>query len=434
MFCTACGANVPSGNAFCTVCGTRISPAPDSLMRPDVFISVVPKPVAPPKIELSTQAAMQPTPQKPSAAYCILCGHAVQVGMRLCAQCESKQAKSAPGPAPLPIPPAISKAPAAPPVVCVSCGHKMEPWKQFCTNCGSKLGEAILAPPPTPPPTPPPPVMPTMMDAPGIAPVYSPANQATAPLAPQTFVPSPALPTAPPVGKNRLMMAMLSAVVIVALAIGAYFGRDSIKGIFSRQLKETTTPASKAQSPTPMPAQTPTPSVQTPAPEPVPVTTQAPAPHPAQATTPSTGPATVRISKPVPTPSPTPKPVPAPASAKLPLASPTPTPTPTLTPTPTPTPAPLQIHTPKPTPVVQRGVVQWSGEVKKNQLVVIEGNTASVGTVDGRLPRSPCTIVVQPSDVSVAEAPAPSNGYDRIILRFPKKDRFVVTINWELLH
>jgi hypothetical protein len=57
-----------------------------------------------------------------------------------------------------------------------------------------------------------------------------------------------------------------------------------------------------------------------------------------------------------------------------------------------------------------------------------------VGTVDGRLPRVPCTIVVQPSDVSVAEAPAPSNGYDRIVLRFPKKDRIVVTINWELLH
>jgi hypothetical protein len=83
---------------------------------------------------------------------------------------------------------------------------------------------------------------------------------------------------------------------------------------------------------------------------------------------------------------------------------------------------------------VQRGVIQWSGEAKKNQMVVIEGGTASVGSVDGRLPQSACTIVVQPPDVSVAEAPAPSNGYDRIVLRFPRKDRFAVTINWELLH
>jgi hypothetical protein len=35
--------------------------------------------------------------------------------------------------------------------------------------------------------------------------------------------------------------------------------------------------------------------------------------------------------------------------------------------------------------------------------------------------------------VAIAEAPGPSNGYEKIVLRFRKKGRFTVTINWETL-
>jgi hypothetical protein len=75
----------------------------------------------------------------------------------------------------------------------------------------------------------------------------------------------------------------------------------------------------------------------------------------------------------------------------------------------------------------------WTGEAAKNQTVAIEGGTASFGTLTGSLPRVPCIVSVQPPDVSVAEAPGPGNGFDKIVLRFLKKGRFTVTISWETL-
>jgi hypothetical protein len=369
MFCTRCGSNVSLGNAFCSACGTPLDP--DSPMIPDPSASVAPKPQASPKIEPATPDTRQTTAQKP---------------------------------------------PVAPPVFCVSCGHRMESGKTFCTNCSQKISETIFAPIPAPP-------QPVLMNAPLAAPVSSPVNVETARLAEENFIPPSQLPkamsTAQPVGKNRLMVAMISSVVLIAVAIGAYFGRDSIKEMFSKQHSGTSAPAPPAQSQAAIPAPVLTPA---PVPTPTPAPTQASTPAPAS----SPKSTLVRVLKPAATPSPTPKDVQTPASAPLPTASPIPIPAPV--------PAPTQVHVPKPAPVAQRGVIQWSGEVKKNQTIVIERGAASAGIVNGRLPRVPCTIVVQPSDVSIAEAPAPSNGYDRIVLRFPRKERIVVTINWELLH
>jgi hypothetical protein len=83
--------------------------------------------------------------------------------------------------------------------------------------------------------------------------------------------------------------------------------------------------------------------------------------------------------------------------------------------------------------VPPRGTIQWTGEVNKDQTVTIEGGTASFGVLNGRLPRVPCTISVQTPDVTVAEAPGPSNAFDRIVLRFRKKGKISVVITWETL-
>jgi hypothetical protein len=222
-------------------------------------------------------------------------------------------------------------------------------------------------------------------------------------------------------------VAALSGVVLIAAAIGGFLGRDSIKQLFSKQRSGTSAAAPLVSPPASLPSSSPTP-----APSQAIAPAQSPAPSPTQTQTvaPSPKPEPVRPFKPAPEPFQTSKPVQTIASPPPVISAPSPAPQPDLTPAP----APTQVSTPKLAPAVQRGIIQWSGEVKKDQLVVIEGGTASVGTVTGRLPRSPCTVVVQPSDVSVAAAPAPSNGYDRIVLRFPKKDRFAVTITWELLH
>jgi hypothetical protein len=85
-------------------------------------------------------------------------------------------------------------------------------------------------------------------------------------------------------------------------------------------------------------------------------------------------------------------------------------------------------------PIPQRGTLTWSGDAAKNQTVTIEGGMASFGIISGRLPRVPCMFTVLPSDVAIAETPSPSNGFNKIVLRFPKKSQFTVTINWETLH
>jgi len=87
----------------------------------------------------------------------------------------------------------------------------------------------------------------------------------------------------------------------------------------------------------------------------------------------------------------------------------------------------------QPPAVPPRGTLVWAGEAAKDQTVTIQGGTASFGSLTGSLPRVPCIVSVQPQDVSVAEAPAPSNGFDKIVLRFRKKGRFTVTISWETL-
>jgi hypothetical protein len=86
-----------------------------------------------------------------------------------------------------------------------------------------------------------------------------------------------------------------------------------------------------------------------------------------------------------------------------------------------------------PAQVPPRGTLTWSGDAAKDQTLTIESGMASFGTLTGNLPRVPCTVTVQPSDVSIAEAPGPSNGFDRIVLRFRKKGRFNVTVSWETL-
>jgi hypothetical protein len=82
----------------------------------------------------------------------------------------------------------------------------------------------------------------------------------------------------------------------------------------------------------------------------------------------------------------------------------------------------------------KRGVVIWTGEADKGMTVVIEGTSANVGQVQGALPGVACTVRLTAANVAVAEGPGPRNGYRRISLRFNKKGRFSVPVEWEVLH
>jgi hypothetical protein len=77
----------------------------------------------------------------------------------------------------------------------------------------------------------------------------------------------------------------------------------------------------------------------------------------------------------------------------------------------------------------------WSGRLERNGLITITGNTASNGTVtQGSLPGVPVTVQVEPAEsVGVAEAPGPSNGWTKIVLRSRVSRAVVVTVHWKTL-
>src|SRR5260370_633119 len=91
------------------------------------------------------------------------------------------------------------------------------------------------------------------------------------------------------------------------------------------------------------------------------------------------------------------------------------------------------IVTPPPPPVYSgptSGVINWSGHLDKNGAVVIEGPTTQSGTVNGSLPGVPVMIDVDTKEFAIAEAPSPSNGWKRLVIRSRRKVHSVVTIRW----
>jgi hypothetical protein len=79
------------------------------------------------------------------------------------------------------------------------------------------------------------------------------------------------------------------------------------------------------------------------------------------------------------------------------------------------------------------GILTWSGAAEKGSDIVISSASASQGSLQGKLPGVPCLIHVQDPNVAVAEAPGPSNNFQRIVLRFNKKGKFSLRIDWEIL-
>jgi hypothetical protein len=78
-------------------------------------------------------------------------------------------------------------------------------------------------------------------------------------------------------------------------------------------------------------------------------------------------------------------------------------------------------------------VITWSGQLDKGATVVLDGNRASQGSLNGFLPGVPVMVEVEPKDVGVAEAPSPSNGWKRLAIRSRKDKHTVVTIKWRVL-
>ncbi len=81
----------------------------------------------------------------------------------------------------------------------------------------------------------------------------------------------------------------------------------------------------------------------------------------------------------------------------------------------------------------REGTIEWTGEVQKGDVVIIENSSASQGSMTGRLPGVPCLVNFQGEKVSITESPGISNQWKRLGLRFDKKGKSRVSIRWQVL-
>jgi hypothetical protein len=107
-----------------------------------------------------------------------------------------------------------------------------------------------------------------------------------------------------------------------------------------------------------------------------------------------------------------------------------------------PTPEPIDIPTPprNNTPAAppaysgpRSGVINWSGQLEKNGTIVLQGDQASAGTLNGRLPGVPVMVELDTREFALAEAPGPSNNWSKLVVRSKNKRHTVVSIRWSVL-
>jgi hypothetical protein len=76
------------------------------------------------------------------------------------------------------------------------------------------------------------------------------------------------------------------------------------------------------------------------------------------------------------------------------------------------------------------GALIWSGELRKGDIITIDGGQASSGTLQGSLPGVPVILETDFKGVGFAEMPGPSNGWKRVSFRSLRDQKVVVTLRW----
>jgi len=471
--CISCGQKLEPDTRFCVACGanqTWQDRAPFAAPLQDPPPMAPPPPLSP-SVPAPVTQSQTPAPAAASL-FCFSCGQALDAEIRFCTKCGADQTQVDTPPPPEPdfqtdktAPKRFEEAPSGlAPAFCIACGSRMEAGTRFCAGCGadqdrpqeSPSASSIFAPP---------------------SPEAEVARQA--PYGPAAAAPSPG--TGPRAAGRPLLTIVLCAVFLGVLGAGgflAYRNMGAIKGLLSRWLpgKPQSTggsqtaagqppdSAAQTQPPAAIPDTTP-PQVSpaagaagvNPPSQNQPAAAQAVSVKPAEPDRPAPGtrppvpailpateiparPPATNIGAPKVTPPGSDKPLVVAAEEKVKPKTEIQTvreavpakQDAAVTPPPVPATPPAERKPPAP-PVEPRGVIQWTGEAAKDQTLIIEGGIASFGAASGKLPGVPCFVTVQPAEISIAEAPGPSNGFARIVLRFPKKGRFTVTIQWETL-
>jgi Double zinc ribbon len=365
-------------------------------------------------------AAMPPptaaTPAPPAGKRCAHCGVAMNADAGFCTECGTRVGQAGPAaavPAPVAANPVVAKAPpvvpaAAPPVVPAPVAVKAPPAAVAAVPSAPMAAKTAPPPPPG--------------SAPMWEPLGPPPGGKTPPAAaPAKKAPIVLEPTVEKSGSGGLIA--LIGLLLLALGGAGFFGYryyvNRTAAIAQAPVAESTPPAPAPATP---PAETATPA---PAPETPPADTAVPPP-----TTPPVKPATPRPARPKPGDVAKP-PAAAGGTPSLPMAAAPQTQAPE-----TPAPAPRKPPTPAPAPGYHGpsdGLVLWSGPLPKNENVVVDGGTTTVGSIlSGSLPGVPVNLSIEPKDVVLAEAPSAANGWKRFAFIAKKGRKTVVTIQWTL--
>ncbi len=84
-------------------------------------------------------------------------------------------------------------------------------------------------------------------------------------------------------------------------------------------------------------------------------------------------------------------------------------------------------------PQPESGVVTWSGSLEKNSILVITEQSATIGSIEGRLPGKPVRIEVEPEALLIRQQPGESNRWSQIILYSGNQKCSSITIRWMLI-
>ena len=79
------------------------------------------------------------------------------------------------------------------------------------------------------------------------------------------------------------------------------------------------------------------------------------------------------------------------------------------------------------------GVLTWSGELRRNSILVISEQKASIGSIGGHFPGKPIKITVEPEGLVVRQSPSKANGWSQIILYSGNREYSSIEIRWSLV-
>ncbi len=94
---------------------------------------------------------------------------------------------------------------------------------------------------------------------------------------------------------------------------------------------------------------------------------------------------------------------------------------------------PIRVEIPASQPEAASGVLEWSGELQRNSILVIAEQGSSIGSLAGHLPGKPIKIELEPKGLTIRQMPGETNQWKQIILYSGNQMYSSITIRWKIV-